>query len=48
MPGSIVVTLADGITSMRVKYYEFKVEENNDLSVFNLPVPEGVKTILLN
>jgi len=48
VPGSIVVTLADGITSMRVKYYEFKVEENNDLSVFNLPVPEGVKTILLN
>jgi outer membrane lipoprotein-sorting protein len=47
-PLSIVVNLANGITSMNVKYRDAKIEENNDLSIFNLQIPENMETVLLN
>jgi hypothetical protein len=40
--------MADGITSISVKYSELKIEKAADLSVFELPVPAGVKLILLD
>ena len=45
--GEITINMADGITSLSVKYSELKIEKATDLSIFNLPVPANAKTILL-
>ncbi|MBN1474018.1 MAG: DUF4292 domain-containing protein [Syntrophaceae bacterium] len=45
LPLSIVINMADGITSMRVKYYDAKIEENNDLSIFDLQIPKDTEPI---
>lgn len=47
LPLSIVINLADGITSMRIKYHDAKIEENNDLSIFDLQVPKDTEPIIL-
>ena len=48
VPGKITINMADGITSISVRYAEIKIEKAADLSVFELPVPAGVKLILLD
>lgn len=48
IPGKITINMADGITSISVRYTEIKIEKAADLSVFELPVPAGVKLILLD
>ena len=45
--GEITINMADGITSLSVKYSELKIEKATDLLIFNLPVPANAKTILL-
>jgi hypothetical protein len=48
VPGKITINMADGITSISLRYTEIKIEKAADLSVFELPVPAGVKLILLD
>jgi hypothetical protein len=48
LAGKITVNMADGITSMTVKYTDLKIEKTSDLSIFDLPVPEGFKTIMMD
>lgn len=45
LPVNIVVRMADGITSLTVRYNETQVEKSYDLSIFTLPVPPGIKLI---
>ncbi len=47
LPLSIVINLADGITSMRIKYHDAKIEENNDISIFDLQIPKDTEPIIL-
>ena len=46
--GRISLRMADGSNSITVKYSGLKIERAKDLSIFNLPVPAGVKTIILD
>ena len=46
--GEITINMADGVTSVSIKYSELKIEKATDLSIFNLPVPDNVKTIPLD
>ncbi len=46
--GKITIKMADGLNSISVKYSSLKIETSADLSIFELPVPEGVKTISLD
>lgn len=46
--GKISVIMADGVTSISVKYSDCKIEKAVDLSIFALPVPAGFKTIKLD
>jgi len=46
--GKITIKMADGVTSISVKYSGLKIETAVDLSIFELPVQEGIKTILLD
>jgi hypothetical protein len=46
--GKITIKMADGINSISVKYSGLKIETSVDLSIFELPVPEGIKTIFLD
>ena len=46
--GKITIKMADGITSISVKYSGLKIETSADLSIFELPAPEGIKTIFLD
>jgi hypothetical protein len=46
-PETINISMADGITSLSIKYSDVKVEKANDLSIFNLPLPDNVKAIRL-
>jgi len=46
--GEITISMADGITSLSIKYSDLKIEKATDLSIFNLPIPANVKTILLD
>jgi hypothetical protein len=46
--GKITIDMADGITSICVRYSDIKIEKVKDMSIFELPVPNGVKSILLN
>ncbi len=45
LPVNIIVKMADGITSLSVRYNEAQVEKSDDLSIFNLPVPPGIKPV---
>jgi len=52
-PGSviaekIVIQWADNVTSVSVRYSDLKIEKNDDLSIFKLPVPPGSKSIHLD
>ena len=46
--GKITIKMADDVTSIAIKYSGLKIETAADLSIFELPVPEGIKTILLD
>jgi outer membrane lipoprotein-sorting protein len=46
--GEISISMADGITSLSIKYSDLKIEKATDLSIFDLPIPVNVKTILLD
>ena len=51
-PGSlareITISMADGITSLSIKYSSVKIEKATDLSIFDLPIPANVKVIMLD
>jgi hypothetical protein len=44
----ITVNMADGMTSLSVKYSDIKIEKATDLSIFDLNVPAGFRTIILD
>lgn len=46
--GRITIKMADGISSISIKYSDLKKETTADLSIFELPVPEGIKTVSLH
>ncbi len=46
--GEITISMADGITSLSIKYSDLKIEKATDLSIFDLPIPANVKTIPLD
>lgn len=46
--GKITLRMADGVTSITVKYSDLKIEKAKDLSIFDLPVPAGFKTIMMD
>jgi hypothetical protein len=46
--GKITIKMADGVNSISVKYSDIKIETTADLSIFELSVPEGMKTISLD
>ncbi len=46
--GKITISMADGVTSISIKYLDIKIEKATDLSIFDLPVPANVKTIPLD
>jgi hypothetical protein len=46
--GKITISMADGVTSMTIKYFDLKIEKAQDLSIFDLPVPAGFKTIIMD
>lgn len=46
--GEITISMADGVTSVSIKYSELKIEKTTDLSIFNLPVPANTKMIFLD
>ena len=46
--GKITVSMADGVTSITIKYSDLKIEKAKDLSIFNLPIPAGFKTIMMD
>ena len=46
--GKITINMADGVTSICVKYSDIKIEKVTDMSIFELPVPTGMKSIYLN
>jgi len=48
IPGKITINMADGITSVSLKYSELKIEKAATLTIFDLKVPEGVQLILLD
>jgi len=47
IPGKITISMADGTTSLSVKYSDVKIEKSADLSIFNLVIPDNVKEFLL-
>lgn len=48
LAGSIIIQMADRITSVAVKFIDREIEKATDLSIFKLPVPPDVKTIQLD
>lgn len=46
--GEITISMADGITSLSIKYSDIKIEKATDLSIFDLPIPANVKVIMLD
>jgi hypothetical protein len=46
--GKISVSMADGTTSITVKYSDLKVEKATDLSIFDILLPAGYKTIIMD
>ena len=47
VPEKITIRMADGITSLSVKYSDVKIEQATDLSIFDLPVPANVTVLQL-
>lgn len=47
VPEKINISMADGITSLSIKYSDVKIEKVTDLSIFDLPVSGNVKIIPL-
>jgi hypothetical protein len=48
LAGRITIKMADGVTSISVKFIDIKIEKATDLAVFELLVPAGIKTIKLD
>ena len=49
VPGKISIHMADGITSLTVRYSDLKVEKSTgDLSIFDLSIPPDVRAISLD
>lgn len=48
LPGKIIIEMADHITSVTAKLMDVRIEKATDLSVFELPVPAGMKIIKLD
>jgi len=48
LAGRITIMLADGVTSISVRYADYKIEKAADLTVFDLPAPEGFRKIMLD
>lgn len=48
LAGKITVKMADDVTSISVRFTDVKKEKATDLSIFELPVPAGIKTIHLD
>jgi outer membrane lipoprotein-sorting protein len=48
LAGRITIKMADHVTSISVKYTDVKIEKAMDSSVFELPVPAGIKIIKLD
>jgi outer membrane lipoprotein-sorting protein len=46
--GKVTINMADGATSMEVKYSDPKIEKNKDTSIFDLPAPVGFKSIMMD
>jgi outer membrane lipoprotein-sorting protein len=46
--GKITIKMADGVNYISVKYSDMKIETTTDLSIFELPVPEGIKINFLH
>lgn len=46
-PEKITINMADGITSLSIKYSDVKIAEQPDLSVFDLAIPDNVKEFVL-
>lgn len=46
--GKITINIGDGATSLTIRYSDLKIEKAKDLSVFDLPLPAGFKTVLLD
>jgi hypothetical protein len=40
--------MPDGITSISINYSDLKIEAATDSSIFDLPLPAGFKTFLLD
>lgn len=47
IPEKINISMADGVTSLSVKYSDVSIEKANDLSIFDIVVPDNVKIIPL-
>ena len=48
VPGKITINMADGITSISVKYSELKIEKATTPAIFDLKMPASMKLILLD
>jgi len=46
-PEEITIKMADGITSLFIKYSDVKIEKQTDLSVFDLAISDNVKEFTL-
>lgn len=48
IPEKIIINMAEGKTSLSVKFSDIKIEKATDLSIFDLAVPPGIEAIPLN
>jgi hypothetical protein len=46
--GKVTINIAGGTTSISVKYSDPQIEKNKDMSIFDLPVPAGFKSIMMD
>jgi hypothetical protein len=44
----ITINMADGATSLTIRSSDLKMEKTTDLSIFDLKIPDGFQTILLD
>ena len=44
----ITIKMADQVTSISVKYTDIKIEKATDFSIFELPIPAGIKIIKMD
>jgi outer membrane lipoprotein-sorting protein len=47
VPGRVTISMADGITSISVRYKELKIEKITTPAIFDLEIPADAKLILL-